>query len=165
MHRVPRHNQEKTVNEEIGMRIRSTSPVVLFCGCLSTTTPEELSDKLYGAIGLDVPADHISIKADERGSNFSAIVLLDRNILAPFIEMCLKSVGETIKIEPATKRMQRANGLKMMPRDNVQPRTPSDIRHTEAYVARVKEPYGDKSEQFSSTMGEAARYRQEVYKR
>jgi hypothetical protein len=115
------------VNEEIGMRIRSTAPVVLFCTCLSTTTPQELSDKLYAAIGLDVPHDHISISVSEK-HNSSALILLDRSILAPFIEMCLKSVGETIKIAPAkvmaekraekqreqfkvTKRMQRANGL------------------------------------------------------
>jgi hypothetical protein len=106
---------------EIGMKIRSTAPVVIFCGCLSTTTAQELSDKLYAAIGLDVPVEHISIIAT--GANYNALVLLDREILAPFLEMCLKSVGETIKMSPAisktekkaermptvTKRMDRSN--------------------------------------------------------
>jgi hypothetical protein len=82
-----------------------------------------LSDKLYAAIGLAVPVEHISIIADATRANYNALVLLDREILAPFLEMCLKSVGETIRVKPAisktekraerqmdvTKRMDRSN--------------------------------------------------------
>jgi hypothetical protein len=105
----------------IGLKIRSTAPVVLFCGCLSTTTPHELSDKLYATIGLEVPEENISIIADAARANYSALILLDREILAPFLEMCLKSVGETIRVKPAIskteKRVQRET--KLMDRSNV----------------------------------------------
>jgi hypothetical protein len=90
---------------------------------LSTTTPQELSDKLYATIGLEVPEENISIIADAARANYNALILLDREILAPFLETCLKSVGETIRVKPAisktekraerqmdvTKRMDRSN--------------------------------------------------------
>jgi hypothetical protein len=76
---------------------------------LSTTTPQELSDKLYATIGLEVPEENISIIADAARANYNALILLDREILAPFLETCLKSVGETIRVKPAiSKTAKRA---------------------------------------------------------
>ena len=85
--------------------------MVIFCACLSTTTAQELSDKLYAAIGLAVPVEHISIIADATRANYNALVLLDREILAPFLEMCLKSVGETIRVKPAISKTEKRDRM------------------------------------------------------
>ncbi len=88
----------------IGEIIRSMDPVVLHLSCLPTTKAEELQDHLWRLVGLWVPVEQISVKSDEFGKNFTALVVLDRANLADSLSRWLASVGEKIVVSPAVQQ-------------------------------------------------------------
>ena len=91
---------------KIGPVIKKTPPCVLQMSCLSTTTAEQLQDALWRKIGLWIPVEQCSVKSDDSGKNFTALVVVDRVNFAEAMSLWLESVGEHIVVKPAVARRE-----------------------------------------------------------
>jgi hypothetical protein len=91
------------MSNEIGMQIRSTPTCVLYLDTLPLTTPAELAEHLWATIGINLdPETRIAIKGG------SALILIDRNCAADFIQRCLENAGEKIRCKPAKSMAARS---------------------------------------------------------
>ena len=89
---------------DIGTVIRKTQQVVIHMSCLPETTAEHLQSRLWEKIGLWIPVEQCSVKSDNTGKNWTALVVLDRDNVADALQRWLESTGETIVCKPATDK-------------------------------------------------------------
>lgn len=111
MNAVPRVSiySRHTAECKFGARlvIRSTPTTVIYLDCLQTTTAEECAEHLWQAIGINVDPKFIGIEQDATGSNYHAIICLDRYCIADFLQRLFVEKGVSVRCKPATIKAER----------------------------------------------------------